>query len=128
MIERGRGGRIVNLSSVTGQVANSVFPTVAYVATKHGVEGLTKQCAIEWAQHGITVNAIAPGWFPTEMNTDPRVGDVLPKYKQQMEERTPMGRMGRPGELMTAMVFLASPGASYVTGITLPVDGGWAAW
>lgn len=128
MIDRGKGGRIINLSSVTGEMANSVFPTVAYVATKHGVEGLTKQCAIEWAKHNITVNAVAPGWFPTEMNVDPRYGDVHPKYKEQMLERTPMGRLGQPGELMGVIVFLASPSASYVTGITVPVDGGWVAW
>jgi gluconate 5-dehydrogenase len=128
MIERGRGGRIVNLASVAGLEANAIFPTVAYTATKHGVVGMTRQMAIEWAKHGITVNAIAPGWFPTEMNIDPRAGDILPKFKERMIERTPMGRLGRTGELMGALIFLASPAASYVTGVTLPVDGGWLAW
>lgn len=128
MIERGRGGRVVNLASVAALEANAIFPTVAYTATKHGVVGMTRQMAIEWAKHGITVNAIAPGWFPTEMNIDPRVGDILPKYKERMIERTPMGRLGRSGELMGVLIFLASPAASYVTGVTLPVDGGWLVW
>jgi gluconate 5-dehydrogenase len=128
MIERGKGGRIVNLASVTGEVGNAIFPTVAYTATKHGVVGITKQLAVEWAKHNITVNAIAPGWFPTGMNIDPRVGDIHPKYKERMLERTPMGRLGQPGELMGVVVFLASPAASYVTGVTLAVDGGWLSW
>lgn len=128
MIERGQGGRIINISSVVGQVANSIFSTPAYAATKGGVEALTRQLAIEWAKHGITVNAIAPGWIPTEMNIDPRHGDVHPKYKQRMIERTPMGRLGEPRDLIGALIYLASPAAGYVTGTTLAVDGGWLAW
>ncbi len=128
MIERGAGGRIVNIASVVGQAANPIFPTVAYAASKGGVAGMTRQLAIEWAPHRITVNAIAPAWFATEMNIDPRHGDIKPKFKQKMEALTPMGRVGRPGELMGALIFLASPAADYVTGIVLPVDGGWLAW
>lgn len=127
MIEQGRGGRIVNMSSAVGQAANSIFDTTAYAASKAGVEGLTRQLALEWARHGITVNAIAPGWIPTEMNIDPRFGDIHPKYKEKMIARTPMGRLGTPEELMGAVVFLASPAASFVTGVVLPVDGGWLA-
>ncbi len=128
MIGRGGGGRIVNISSVTGQVANSIFPTVGYSATKGAINNMTRQLAVEWAKHGITVNAIAPAWFPTELNIDPGLGDIKPKYKERMEQLTPMGRLGNAGELMAAMIFLASPAASYVTGAILPVDGGWLAW
>jgi NAD(P)-dependent dehydrogenase (short-subunit alcohol dehydrogenase family) len=128
MIERGQGGRIINISSIMGQVGNSVMPTIGYNVSKHAVDGLTRQLALEWARHKITVNGIAPAWFPTEMNTDPRYGDVSPKYKERMVERTPMGRLGLPGELMGAVIYLASPAASYVTGTVLAVDGGWLAW
>jgi gluconate 5-dehydrogenase len=92
------------------------------------VNGITRQLAIDWAQHGITVNAIAPGWFPTEMNIDPRHGDIHPKYKQRMIELTPLGRLGTPEELVGAVVFLAAQAGSYVTGQILSVDGGWSAW
>jgi gluconate 5-dehydrogenase len=128
MIERGQGGRIINLSSLVGQVANSIFPTTAYAASKAGVNGLTRQLAIEWARHGITVNAIAPGWFPTEMNVDPRHGDIHPKYKERMLALTPLGRLGSPEELVGAVIFLAAPAGSFVTGHILAVDGGWVAW
>ena len=128
MIERGGGGRIINISSVMGEVASSIFPTVGYNATKGAVSNMTRQLAVEWAKHKITVNAIAPAWFPTEMNKDPAIGDIPPKYKKRMEEFTPMGRLGAEGELMGAVIYLASPAASYVTGEVLHVDGGWLAW
>ena len=128
MIERGEGGRIINIASVAGVVANSVFPTVGYAATKGGLINMTRQLAVEWARHNITVNAIAPAWFPTELNIDPRFGDIKPEYKAQMEQLTPMKRLGSEGELMGAVIYLASPAASYVTGTVLHVDGGWLAW
>jgi len=128
MIARGQGGRIINISSVVGLFGNSIFPTTAYAASKGGINGITRQLAVDWAPHGITVNAIAPGWVPTEMNIDPRQGDVLPKFKERMIERTPMGRLGTPEELVGAVVFLASPSSSYITGHILAVDGGWMAW
>ena len=128
MIEHGGGGRIINISSVMGEVASSIFPTVGYNASKGAVTNMTRQLAVEWAKHNITVNAIAPAWFPTEMNTDPAIGDIAPKYKERMEQFTPMGRLGEQGELMGAVIFLASPAASYVTGEVLHVDGGWLAW
>ncbi len=115
MIARGEGGRIVNISSVVGTVANSIFPTTAYAASKGGVDALTRQLAIEWARHGITVNAIAPGWFPTEMNVDPRHGDIHPRYKERMLERTPLGRLGTPEEVMGAVIFPSWPPRPEVT-------------
>jgi gluconate 5-dehydrogenase len=128
MIERGHGGRIINISSVLGEGANAVHKTIGYAATKGAVTNMTRQLAVEWAPYGITVNALAPSWFPTEMITDPRLGRVHDEQRARMELFTPMGRLGKEGELLGAIIFLASPSASYVTGTVLHVDGGWRAW
>jgi len=128
MIARKEGGRIVNVASAVSGVANAIYPTVSYAASKAGLANMTRQLAVEWAKYQITVNALAPGWFPTEMSSDPRYGDIHPKYKERMEQLTPMGRVGREGELMGALIFLAAPAASFVTGAVLAVDGGWTCW
>ncbi len=122
MVERGRG-KIINLSSMMGRVA---LPTQgAYASSKGAVEQLTNVLALEWAQHGVQVNAIAPSYFETPL-TEPLYSD--PERRQFVCERTPMGRWGRPEELAGAVLFLASDASSFVTGHVLKVDGGWNAW
>jgi gluconate 5-dehydrogenase len=121
MIERGAPGRIIQISSVIAQGANPVHRVVGYAASKGAVNNLTRQLAIN-------VNAIAPGYFPTEMTVDPQLGEVRADQRQRIEQLTPLGRLGRPEEIESAVLFLAAPASSYVTGIILPVDGGWTAW
>ena len=94
----------------------------SYTASKSGVGGLTKALANEWAQHGINVNAIAPGYFATN-NTAALQADE--KRNAEILSRIPSGRWGSPSDLGGAVVFLASEASNYVQGITLPVDGGW---
>jgi 2-deoxy-D-gluconate 3-dehydrogenase len=94
----------------------------AYSASKHGIAGLTKAMANELAPHGITVNAIAPGYMATD-NTEALRND--PDRNAQISARIPMGRWGTPDDLATSVLFFAAPASSYVTGTILPVDGGW---
>jgi gluconate 5-dehydrogenase len=128
MIARGGPGRIIQISSVMGRGANPVHRVVGYSASKGAVDNLTRQLAVEWAQYGITVNAIAPGYFPTEMTIDPSVGEVNDDQRKQIEQLTPLHRLGKLEEIESAVLFLAAPASSYVTGVVLPVDGGWTAW
>jgi gluconate 5-dehydrogenase len=86
---------------------------------------LTRQLAVEWAPYGILVNAIAPGWIPTEAN---EAGISKPQNRERMEKSTPLGRLGLPEEIRGAVIYLASPAASYVTGTMLSIDGGYASW
>lgn len=112
-------GRIINTASIMGTVARPTIP--AYVASKGGIDALTKALAVELAPHGITVNAIGPGYVATEMNTA-LVDD--PDFNAMVCSRTPVGRWGDPAEIAAAAVFLASDEASYITGQKLIVDGG----
>jgi NAD(P)-dependent dehydrogenase (short-subunit alcohol dehydrogenase family) len=119
---RQQKGVILNTGSMTSFVAFS--EVAAYNASKSGVRMLTETLAVEWAKHNIRVNAIAPGVFRTPLNT--RVLDI-PERLQAIVNRTPMGRIGNLDELVGAAVFLVSDAASFITGVTLPVDGGFLA-
>jgi len=120
MIERSFG-RIINLASVAGLVGTppEILDTLGYVASKGAIVAMTRDLAAKWAKHGITVNAIAPGFFPTRMTET-----IIAQAEDRIRKTIPMGRLGKPGELKGVAVFLASPAASYVTGQVIAVDGG----
>jgi len=116
----GPGSSIINVSSILG-LRSAGLPQAAYSASKAGLQGLTRDLAQQWTgRRGIRVNAIAPGWFPSEM-TDELGGDYLAHQLKSI----PAGRLGDVRELAATVVFLAGPGAGYITGVTLPVDGGF---
>ncbi len=121
MLERGRGS-IVNVASVLGLVAAGQIPQASYAASKGAVVNLTRELAAQWARSGVRVNALAPAWFASEMTED-MFGNE--RSRSWIRKRTPMGRAGEPEELVGPLLFLASDASSYVTGHTLPVDGGW---
>ena len=119
------GGAIVNVSSVAGLVGGhpDFMQTVGYNSSKGAIISMTRDLATSWAKHGITVNAVAPGWFPTRMS-----GALIEKFGERMLDGIPLRRFGGPEDLKGVIVFLASPAASYVTGQTIVVDGGTTAW
>jgi NAD(P)-dependent dehydrogenase (short-subunit alcohol dehydrogenase family) len=125
LIETKQPGRIINMCSIYASVASSVYRLSAYAATKAALANLTRQLAVEWAGYGILVNAIAPGWIPTEAT---EAGIAKPANKERMESFTPMKRLGLAHEIRGAVIFLASPASSYVTGSVISVDGGYQAW
>lgn len=118
------GGSIVNIASIFGLVASAPITQAAYCAAKAGVVGLTRQLGCEWAPRGIRVNAIAPGWFDSDLTAEFTSSE---KGAAFIRRETPMGRLGRVDELDGALLLLASDLGSFITGQTLAVDGGWTA-
>ena len=117
-------GRIINIASMYGLVGNKIVGSAPYHAAKGGVVNLTRALAAEWGKYGITVNAICPGYFYTPLTKETLDSDF---FQQNAKTMIPEERYGNEGELDTAAVFLASPSSSYVTGVNLPVDGGYTA-
>ena len=118
------GGSIVNVASILGLVAPGDTAMAGYTAAKAGVIGVTRDLAAEWGRRGVRVNALAPGYFPTDMTG----GLTHPGAIKRIERRTLLGRVPRLDELDGALLFLASDASSYMTGQTLVIDGGWTAW
>ena len=123
MIER-RSGSIVNIASVLGLVASTPIKQASYCATKGAVVNLTRELGAQWARKGVRVNALAPGWFMSEMT---QLMFELESANDYMKKNCPMGREGYEHELDGALLLLASDAGSYMTGHTLTVDGGWVA-
>jgi NAD(P)-dependent dehydrogenase (short-subunit alcohol dehydrogenase family) len=124
MIAQGRGGSIILVSSTSSWLGFEGL--TSYAAAKGGVDAAARNLALEWGPHGIRVNTINPGYMTHHM----RSSDARHDYPEEMrviKERTPLGRKGRPEELVGPVVFLASDASSFVTGHTMPVDGGWCA-
>ena len=122
MVEQGHGA-IVNTASIMGLVANS--GSVAYMAAKHGVVGLTKAAALEYAQSGVRVNSVCPGYINTPLIRP--LFDAHEDLEQLVTSRHPVGRLGEPSEIAEAVVWLSSDAASFVTGHNMPIDGGYTA-
>ena len=122
IMKKNHYGRIINIASMYGMVGNMAMGTIAYHTSKGGVINFTRAAASELAKDGITVNAICPGYFDTELTHDTL---ITPDFTAYMQSTVPIGRYGHEGELNPAAIFLASDEASYVTGVILPVDGGY---
>jgi len=125
MIAHGKGGTIINIASVAGLAGGhpKYMRAAGYHASKAAIINMTRDLATSWAQYGITVNGIAPGWFPTRMSQG-----LLAKFGEQMQEGIPLARFGTPDDIKGVIVLLASPAAAYMTGQTIVVDGGSTAW
>jgi 2-deoxy-D-gluconate 3-dehydrogenase len=118
-IQQGRRGKIISIASILS--FSGMEDRAPYGASKTGLVGLTKALAVEWAPYHINVNAVAPTFIPTSINRETLAG----KFKQRLIDRTPFRRLGRPGDVVGPVVFLASDASNFITGHTIPVDGGW---
>jgi NAD(P)-dependent dehydrogenase (short-subunit alcohol dehydrogenase family) len=123
-MRQGGGRSIVNVASVMGLRSVAQIADAAYVASKAGLIGPTRELASQWGRYGIRVNAVAPGFFATEMNTE--LGADADSFPEWLTSQIPLGRGGYPGELDQSILFLLGPGSSFVTGHVLTVDGGMA--
>jgi len=124
IIGREDSGSVVNVASMLGLVGLGRIPQASYAASKGGLVNLTRELASQWARKGVRVNAIAPGWFESEMTNELFEDEGGRKF---IRRGAPLGRPGREDELDGALLYLASDASSYVTGQVLPVDGGWTA-
>jgi NAD(P)-dependent dehydrogenase (short-subunit alcohol dehydrogenase family) len=124
MLPQGAGS-MVNLASVLGLMGTWKIPNAGYAASKGGVINLTRDLGSQWASRGVRVNAIAPGWFESEMTAE--LFEDADRWQRFLDRTVPAGRAGRQGELDGALLFLASDASTYVTGQTIVVDGGWSA-
>lgn len=122
IMKKNNYGRIINIASMYGMVGNMAMDTVAYHTSKGGVINFTRAVASELAKYNITCNAICPGYFETELTRDTL---RTPEFTSYMKSTVPIGRYGHEGELNAGAIFLASDEASYVTGVILPIDGGY---
>lgn len=124
MVKRGTQGAIVNTASIMGLSGGGLYPNISYQTTKGAIVNMTRALAVEWAPHGIRVNAVAPTWTRTSF-----IGQLEddPTLMRRIREVTPLGRLAEPEDVAHAIAFLASPAASMITGHTLAVDGGFLA-
>lgn len=125
MIQRGAGGVILNISSIAALTGGhpDFINVVGYSASKGAIVSMTRDLATSWAPHGIRVNAVAPGWFPTKMSSP-----LLERYREPMLANIPLKRFGTMDDIQGVAIFLASPASAYITGQTVIVDGGATAW
>lgn len=126
MVSRGKGGRVINVASISGMIANRGIGGRSYETAKAAVIQFTRATAADWAPHGVTVNAICPGGFFTEPNQ--RWSREHPEVIDEFLKAIPMGKFGDPGDLGPLAVYLASDASRYMTGASLVIDGGYTLW
>ncbi len=126
MVKRRQGGRVINVASISGMIANRGIGGRSYEASKAAVIQFTRATAADWAPHGVTVNAICPGGFMTEPNE--RWSRERPEVIEEFKKQIPMGEFGAPEDIGPLAVYLASDASRYMTGATLVIDGGYTLW